>query len=77
MVKKKKSQELKTEFSLNDILMMTTKELSQKVFTFEKKLTNNDITKMIEPARDLDFIIKDLQSMKDIDTEFIPKFKFF
>jgi hypothetical protein len=37
---------IKTEFSLRDILDMPVGELSKKVFTFEKKLSDNDITKM-------------------------------
>ena len=58
---------------------MTTEELSTKVFTFEKKLVTKDITKMneVQNAQNLDMIIKNLPSMKNIDDEYIPKFKFF
>lgn len=58
---------------------MTTEELTTKVFTFEKKLVTKDITMMNEAqnALTLDMIIKNLPSMKNIDDEYIPKFKFF
>ena len=73
----KESQE-QTEFSVNDILEMTTEELQSKVFTFEKKLVTKDITKVAEQNdKNLDNVIKGLTSMKNIDDEYIPKFKFF
>ena len=58
---------------------MTTRDLQSKVFTFEKKLVTKDITKMNEDqnAKNLDNVIKGLSSMKNIDEEYIPKFKFF
>lgn len=56
---------------------MTTKELSSKIFTFDKKLAGQDLTKMSEQNSNLDTIIKNLPSMRGIDEEYIPKFKFF
>ena len=58
---------------------MTIEELTAKVFTFEKKLVTKDITKMneVQNAQNLDNINKNLPSMKGIDDEYIPKFKFF
>ena len=56
---------------------MNVAELSTKVFTFEKKLSKNDITKMKEEVKDIGAIIRNLPSMKGIDEEYIPKFKFF
>ena len=49
------------------------------MFTFEKKLVTKDITKMneVENEKNLDAVIKNLPSMKNIDDEYIPKFKFF
>jgi hypothetical protein len=52
-------------------------ELASKVFTFEKKIASKDITKMVDASYDIGKVIKNLQSMKEIDEEFIPKFKFF
>lgn len=37
-----------TEFSVKDILNLTTIELASKVFTFEKRLVTKDITKMAD-----------------------------
>ena len=55
---------------------MTTKELSSKIFTFDRRLATQDLTKMVEQNKNLDLIIKNLPSMKGIDEEYIPKFKF-
>ena len=41
-----------TEFSLKDILKMATIDLASKVFTFEKRLVTNDITKMADNVKD-------------------------
>ena len=41
-----------TEFSLKDILKMSTIDLASKVFTFEKRLVTNDITKMTDNVKD-------------------------
>lgn len=68
-----------TEFSVKDILNLTTIELASKVFTFEKRLVTKDITKMADNqnAQNLDQVIKNISAMKNIDDEFVPKFKFF
>ena len=62
-------------------MKMTTIELSSKVFTFEKRLVTNDITKMADEQKgnqqNLDNVIKNISAMKNIDEEYIPKFKFF
>ena len=42
------AREEKTEYSLHEILSLSTAELASKVFTFEKKLASKDITKMVE-----------------------------
>ena len=67
----------KTVFSLNEICELNVADLATKVFTFEKKLSQKDITKMKEEVKDIGAIIKNLPSMKGIDDEYIPKFKFF
>jgi hypothetical protein len=72
-----KSGEVKTEFSLRDIQNMPVSELNQKVFTFEKRLAQGDVTKMIGQSKNIDVVIRGLQSMKGIDDEYVPKFKFF
>jgi hypothetical protein len=56
---------------------MPISELSKKVFTFEKKVSGNDLTKIVDNHKNIDLVIKGLQSMKNIDDEYIPKFKFF
>jgi hypothetical protein len=55
---------------------MPTKDLQCKIFTFDKKLATQDLTKMHGESKNLDLIIKNLPSMKGIAEEFIPKFKF-
>lgn len=67
----------KTDFSIKDIIDMTVADLSGKVFTFDKKLISKDITKLVENTKNIDIVVKGLPSMKGIDDEYIPKFKFF
>jgi len=57
---------------------MTTQEMSSKVFSFEKNIFKNDLTKdMQSVSKNIDHIIKNLSCMREIDPEFLPKFKFF
>lgn len=42
------SKEEKMEYSLREVLNLSTAELASKVFTFERKLASKDITKMVE-----------------------------
>ena len=70
------SKAAKVEFSINDLIGLSTKELSSKIFTFDKKLATQDLTKMVDQNKNLDVIIRNLPSMKGIDDEYIPKFKF-
>jgi hypothetical protein len=39
---------------------MPVSELNQKVFTFEKKLAQNDITKMVGQSKNIDIVIRGL-----------------
>jgi signal transduction histidine kinase len=57
---------------------MSTRDLHSKIFTFDKKMATKDLTKMVGAGntKNIDVIIKNLPSMKNIDEEFIPKFKF-
>lgn len=55
---------------------METKELNSKIFTFDQRLATQDLTKMVSAGKNIDVIIKNLPSMKNIDEEYIPKFKF-
>ena len=55
---------------------MSTRDLSTKIFTFDKKLATKDLTKMVGESKNLDVIIRGLPSMKGIDEEYVPKFKF-
>ena len=53
-------------------------QLNQMVFTFEKHIANNaDVTKVKKQVIDIGKIVKNLDSMKGIDEEYVPKFKFF
>jgi hypothetical protein len=62
---------------LREISNLSEENLAGKIFTFQKNLTLNDKTKMLTDTNNIDKIIKNLQCMKGIDEEFIPKFKFF
>ena len=62
---------------MREISNLSEENLAGKIFTFQKNLTLNDKTKMLTDTNNIDQIIKNLQCMKGIDEEFIPKFKFF
>jgi hypothetical protein len=62
---------------LREISNLSEENLAGKIFTFQKNLTLNDKTKMLTDTNNIDQIIKNLQCMKGINEEFIPKFKFF
>ena len=62
---------------MREISNLSEENLAGKIFTFQKNLTLNDKTKMLTDTNNIDKIIKNLQCMKGIDEEFIPKFKFF
>ena len=67
-----------TEYSLNDISNLSPYELSNKIFTYDKRLQNGDLTKINEVRNQkLEGIIKRLKCMKGIEDDFIPKFSFF
>jgi hypothetical protein len=71
--------EVKKEYSINEIVNMSIDELSSKVFTFEKSISK-DLTKVTESnqlSKIIEAVIRGLQSMKGIDEEYLPKFKFF
>ena len=55
---------------------MSTRDLNSKIFTFDRRLGTQDLTKMVGNTKNIDVIIKNLPSMKNIDEEYIPKFKF-
>lgn len=55
---------------------MSTMELSSKIFTFDKILATKDMTKMAEEGKKIELIIKGLPSMRGLDVEFVPKFKY-
>ena len=55
---------------------MNVMELSTKVFSFEK-IKAKEIGKALVGSRGIDQIIKGLSSMKGVDEEFVPKFRFF
>lgn len=67
---------VKTEYCIRDIIHMQTRELNSKIFTFDQRLATQDLTKMVSAGKNIDVIIKNLPSMKNIDEEYIPKFKF-
>jgi hypothetical protein len=51
--------------------------LNQMIFTFNKKLTDEDTTNVKGAITDLDKVIRGLRCMKGIDDDYIPDFKFF
>jgi len=55
---------------------MTVMDLSTKVFSFEK-IRAKEIGKNLIGSKNIDQIIKGLPSMKGVDEEFVPKFRFF
>ena len=67
---------VKTEFCIRDIIHMQTRDLNSKIFTFDRRLATQDLTKMVTASKNIDVIIRNLPSMKNIDEEYIPKFKF-
>jgi hypothetical protein len=70
------SKQEQTEFSLRDLSLMPTKDLNSKIFTFDKKLATHDMTKMVGEGKNIEKVVKGLPSMKGIEEEFVPKFKF-
>ena len=62
---------------MREISNLSEENLAGKIFTFQKNLTLNDKTQMLTDTNNIDQIIKNLQCMKGINEEFIPKFKFF
>lgn len=66
----------KQEFSIRDIIHMETNDLNSKIFTFNQRLATQDLSKMATTTKNIDLVIKNLPSMKNIDEEYVPKFKF-
>ena len=64
-------------FSLREISVLDTVDLNSKIFTFDSKLSKDDLTKMNVESKNLDLVIKNLKCMKGIDIDQIPTFKFF
>lgn len=63
-----KSSEIQTEFSLFDIAQLTPLELSNKIFTYDKKLLSGDLSKINEVGNiRLEEIIQNLKCMKGIE----------
>jgi signal transduction histidine kinase len=56
-------------------------DLNQKIFTFNKRLTGEDLTKIQggdkEMANNLDMVIKGLKCMRGIEEDYFQTFKFF
>jgi hypothetical protein len=53
---------------------MSTDQLSSKVFAFEKNMSQDTVQKQ---AKNIEAVIRELPSMKGIDDEYLPKFKYF
>ena len=66
------------EYSLRELAKLSNKVLNSKIFTFNKNLASNDLTKMNdEQSSALGNIIRTLNCMIGIEEDFIPTFKFF
>jgi hypothetical protein len=51
----------KVDYSLREIASLPVEDLNSKIFTFEKKLASDDLTKMNEETKNLDKVIKSLK----------------
>ena len=66
------------EFSFNDIVKLDPTELNGKIFTYDRRLTLGDLTKINEyDNKNLAEKFIRLRCMKGIEAQYIPKFKFF
>ena len=73
-----KSSEVKTEYSFNDIVKLDPLELNGKIFTYDKRLTQGDLTKINQyDNQNLMDLFKKLKCMRGLEQQYIPKFKFF
>ena len=76
--KSSKSSEQSLEYSLFDIAQLSPLELSNKIFTYDKRLLSGDLSKINEVGNvDLEKIIASLKCMKGIEKDYIPRFSFF
>jgi hypothetical protein len=69
---------------LREISKLNPTELSQKIFTINKRLSGKDLTKMNikedkedDMMNDMYNLVKNLKCMKGVDAEFVPSYKFF
>lgn len=73
-----KNSEIKLEYSLNDIIKLDFEELNGKIFTYDKRLSQGDLSKIKEyENQELTNILSQLKCMKGIDKSFVPTFKYF
>ena len=71
------SHDIKIDYSLRDILMLNSEELSNMIFAFDPKLTKSLSLHTNERAiLKIDKIIRNLRCMIGINSKYIPKFKF-
>jgi len=63
------SAEEQIQFSLREISVMQTMDLNSKIFTFDAKLSKDDLTQMNQESKNLDLVIKGLKCMKGIDID--------
>ena len=69
---------MQTEFSLLEISNLSPLELSNKIFTYDKKLIDSDLSKINDVGNVLlEQIICNLKCMRGLEKEFIPRFAFF
>ena len=69
---------VQTEFSILDIANLTPLELNNKIFTYDRRLINGDLSKINEVGNlELEKIVAGLKCMKGFEKEYIPKFAFF
>ena len=69
--------ELKIEYSINDLIAATDKDLAGKIFSMDKTLSGQNIDEMIGNNIEFKDQIKDLQAMKNVNLEHMATFKFF
>lgn len=74
---KSSDQMMKVAFSVRELANLPVYMLNQMIFTFQRKMTDEDMTKVADYNKNLDKVIKNVRCLKGIQEDYIPTFKFF
>jgi hypothetical protein len=70
--------EARKEFSILDIAKLSPLQLSNKIFTYDRKLIEGDLSKINDVRNaDLEDIIANLRCMRGLERDYVPRFSFF